>query len=191
MQIEYEATFIDINKDEVRARLAAAGAELARPEFLQKRIVFSLPSGHESEGGWLRVRDEGNKITMSFKIVAGRNIEDQKELCLRVDSFDNAVNFLAAVGCGKKSYQETKRELWLLDGTEITIDEWPYLEPFVEVEGSSEEAVRAASVKIGFNYADALFCATDELYEKKYGVSKDIINNCTPRITFGDPNPFI
>ncbi len=191
MQIEYEATFANINKDEVRNRLAAAGAKLARPEFLQKRIVFNLPAGQEKSGGWLRVRDEGNKTTMSLKIIDGKQITDQKEICLNIDSFDNAVDLLATIGCPKKAYQETKRELWLLDGVEITLDEWPYLEPFVEVEGGSEEAVKSASAKIGFDYAEALFCSVDVLYEMKYGVTKEVINNYTPRITFSEPNPFI
>ncbi|HNX10788.1 MAG TPA: CYTH domain-containing protein [bacterium] len=191
MQIEYEATFINIDKDDIRSKLSAIGAKLVKPEHLQKRIVFNLPSGHEKEGGWLRVRDEGNKITMSLKIIDGQNITDQKEICLNIDSFDNAVDLLSAIGCPKKAYQETKRELWLLDGVEITIDEWPYLEPLVEVEGKSEEAVMEVSQKIGFDYSDALFCSADKLYEMKYGVSKDVINNCTPRITFNEPNPFL
>lgn len=33
MQIEYEAKFLDIDKDEVRERLRKAGAELVRPEY--------------------------------------------------------------------------------------------------------------------------------------------------------------
>jgi adenylate cyclase class 2 len=65
MNIEYEATFVDIDKKEVRNRLRKAGAELIRPEFLQKRVVFHLPKSHEIKGGWLRVRDEGERITMS------------------------------------------------------------------------------------------------------------------------------
>ena len=55
--IEYEAKFININKDSVRENLKLVGAELIKPEFLQKRVVFNLPTGHEIKGGWLRVRD--------------------------------------------------------------------------------------------------------------------------------------
>jgi hypothetical protein len=40
MNIEYEATFYPIDKDEMRGRLKKAGAKLIRPEFLQKRDVF-------------------------------------------------------------------------------------------------------------------------------------------------------
>lgn len=191
MKIEYEATFANVDKDETRKHLENAGAALVKPEFLQKRATYKFPKGHEVEGGWLRVRDEGDKITMSLKIINGEKIEDQKEIELTVDDFDEAKNFLILVGCTQKSYQETRRELWRLDGVDITIDEWPFLEPLVEVEGDSEEAVRSVSEKIGFDYAQAKFCAVGTLYNEKYGISLQRINNETPLIVFDMANPFV
>ncbi|MBU4600568.1 CYTH domain-containing protein, partial [Candidatus Parcubacteria bacterium] len=181
MDIEYEATFENINKDEMRKKLEEAGAKLIRPEFLQKRVVFYLPN--KQRHAWLRVRDEGDKNTMSLKIIDGGKIQDQKEICLNIDNFARAVEFLTAIGCEKKSYQETKRELWKLDGVEITIDEWPFLEPLVEVEGKSEQDVKKVCAKIGLNYNKALFCAIGELYKRKYGVSLEYINNQVPLLT--------
>ena len=189
MNIEYEAKFTNVDKDEIRQRLTTAGAELIRPEYLQKRIPFDLPAERHSKDSWLRVRDEGNKITLSLKTIDGDKIEDQKEICLKVNSFADAVELLTAVGCEPKSYQESKRELWKLDGVDITIDEWPFLEPFVEVEGASEDAVKNASEKLGFRYADALFGAVGKLYGMKYGLYPDQINNC-PKIVFDMKNPF-
>lgn len=190
MDIEYEATFINIDKDEIRGRLKKAGATLIKPNFLMKRIVFELPTGHEIPGGWLRVRDEGDKTTMSLKVVNGDKIEDQKEIYLKIDNFTEGVKFLESIGARQKAYQESYRELWILDGVEVTIDEWPYLEPYVEVEGKSEKEVITASEKLGFDYAQALFCSVDTLYNKKYGVPFEVINHRTSRITFSDPNPF-
>jgi adenylate cyclase class 2 len=190
MQIEYEATFINIDKEAMREKLRAIGAKLGKPEFLQKRITFGLPSGHEINGGWLRVRDEGDKITMSLKIVDGEKIENQKEICLKIDDFENAVDFLKSIGCRNKAYQETKRELWLLDGVEITIDEWPFLEPIVEIEAKTEEEVRATSLALEFNYDEALFCSIDTIYNMKYGTPKEVINNEISEISFHIDNPF-
>lgn len=190
MNIEYEATFPDVDKREVREHLLAVGATLMKPEFLQKRVVFNMPKGHEIPGGWVRVRDEGDRITMSLKVVDGARIENQKETCLKVDSFDEGVNFLLSLGCEKKSYQETKRELWILDGTEVTIDEWPFLRPFVEVEGKSEESVKMVAEKLGFDYTQALFGAVDILYIRQYPyLTFDRINQA-PRIVFDGENPF-
>lgn len=189
MKIEYEATFPNINKDEIRERLKKIGAVLVRPEFLQKRTNFHLPKERKNNYSWIRVRDEGDKITLSLKVVDGDKIGNQKELCLQVDNFINATEFLKNIGCEKKASQETKRELWTLDGAEITIDEWPFLEPFVEIEGSSEEEVKIISKKLGFNYGEAVFGGADEIYNKKYGIDKDIINNI-PEVTFTGKNPF-
>lgn len=190
MQIEFEATFTNIDKDRMRKKLSSAGATLVRAEYLQKRIVFKLPYGHEIPGGWLRVRDEGNKTTMSLKVVSGNKIEDQKEICLTVDDFDNGVSFLKSIGCIQKAYQESKRELWSLEDVEITIDEWPFLEPFVEVEGKSKEQVERVSKLIGFDYSRALFCAVTKLYSDKYGIPMNVINDHTEKIIFGGENPF-
>jgi len=74
---------------------------------------------------------------------------------------------------------------------EITIDEWPHLEPFVEVEGESEKIVKMVSEKIGFDYNEAMFCSVDTLYSKKYGVTEDFVNFETPEIVFDGKNPFI
>jgi adenylate cyclase class 2 len=189
MQIEYEATFININKDEIREKLRSVGAELIRPEFFQKRVTFNLPAGHEIKGGWIRVLDTGEKHILSLKIVDGSKIKDQKEININVGSFTDMVEFLKKIGCQKKAYQETKRELWILDGVEITIDEWPFLEPYVEVEGKSENEVKKVSEKIGFNYRDALFCCVSTLYSKKYNISEEIINNQIPKIIFEGENP--
>jgi len=141
MDIEYEATFINIGKDKIRTKLKKAGAKLIRPEFLQKRTVFNLPRGHKIKGGWLRIRDEGNKITITLKVVDGTRIRDQKEINLEVSDFEKANQFLTILGCRKKAYQENKRELWELGGVEIMLDEWPFLEPILEIEGKSEKAL--------------------------------------------------
>lgn len=191
MKTEYEATFADIDKNEIRKRLEAAGAKFIRPEFLQKRAVFNFPEGHEVKGGWARVRDEGDKITVSAKIVSGAKIEDQKEIYFEVSDFESAKEFLKLVGLREKAYQESKREFWKMDGADITIDEWPFLEPFIEIEGEEETSVKNAAEKLGFNWSDAFFGAVDTLYGKKYGLPEDVINNQTPLIVFDMENPFI
>lgn len=191
MKIEYEATFTEIDKDKVREKLRSVGAILVKKEFFQKRVTMSLPSGHEINGGWLRVRDEGDKITLTLKVIDGDKIENQKEICLEVDSLEKAEELLSSLGCKKKSYQENKREIWKLDETEIVLDEWPFLEPYVEIEGKSEKEVKEVSEKIGFDYDEALFCHVGVIYANKYGFSEDHFNNEIKEITFKGPNPFL
>lgn len=191
MEVEYEATFPNIDKEYIRKKLKEAGAVLIRPEFLQKRIVFNLPKGHEIKGGWLRVRDEEGKTTMTLKVIDGERITSQKEICLSVDSFKKTREFLKSIGCLERAYQENKREIWKLEGAEITIDEWPFLEPFIEIEGKSEVGVISTAKRLGLNYNNALFCSVDVLYAKKYNISEDVVNNQTPKIIFEGENPFL
>lgn len=190
MDIEYEATFPDIDKDDMRRRLKKANAKLLRSEFLQKRVVFNLPKGHGKKDRWLRVRDEGDKITMTLKIVQGDKIENQKETEFTVSSFEKAELLLITLGARKKAYQESKRELWELDGVDVTIDEWPHLEPFLEIEGPSEADVRKAAAKLKLDYSEAIFDSVTGQYAQKYNITKDRINNDTPEIIFHAPNPF-
>ncbi len=171
------------------------GARLIKPEALHKRMVFKLSKGHEEVGKFARVRDEQDKITMSFKSVntAGgyKGIADQKEICLLVDNFENAIEFLRAIGCQDLAFQENKREIWQIGNTEITIDEWPFLEPFVEIEGQSEEAVRGMAGKMGFDYNKAMFCTAGKIYSDKYGIDESIIHDYISKITFDMENPFL
>jgi len=192
METEFEAKFLNSDKDVMRAKLLEAGALLVRPEFIQRRVTLGLPGEEGAGHTWLRVRDEGDKITMSIKsMTEDSGISRQKELTLIVDNFDTAVNLLYLLGCKKQGYWETRRELWHYRDTEITIDEWPFLEPFIEIEGRSEEAVRAASEELGFDYALALFCAVGHVYFLKYGVKLDEVYATIRDITFEMENPFL
>lgn len=192
MEIEYEATFANIDKDDIRARLKKAGAKMIYPEFLMKRYVWNFPKGHEVKGGWIRIRQEADKMTMSVKIVPDdKKIEDQKETCIEINDFDKAREIISTIGCQEVAYQESKRELWKIDDVEITIDEWPFLEPFVEIEGKSEKVVKEVAKKLDFDYQQAIFGSVDFQYAKKYNISIEKIDNNTPKILFNMNNPFI
>ena len=82
-------------------------------------------------------------MTLGLKSINGERIENQRDLPFG-GSFDEAVELLELIGCTKQCYQETKRELWRME-VDITLDEWPFLEPFVEVEGKDEESVQRIS----------------------------------------------
>ena len=137
------------------------------------------------------VRQEKDKITMSLKSNGGKKITDQKEICLEVNDYKTAVTFLKSIGCVEKAYQETKRELWHFNNAEITIDEWPHLEPLVEIEAKSEKIVRETAKKMGFDYNQAIFGSTDVIYSKKYHLPKSVFCENTPNLLFNQPNPFL
>lgn len=137
MKTEYEATFYPININEMRQSLKKVGAKLIKKKFLMKRRVFYPPQGIEK--GWMRVRNEGDKITMAYKYVGGNKnkITDQKEIEIEINDFSQGCEFLKTIGCTPKSYQENKREIWQYKNIEICLDTWPALKTLIEIEGKN------------------------------------------------------
>ncbi len=193
MAIEYEATYLNINKDEYRTRLKNLGAELLRAEYEQKRYNFDLQSLGRNFWEWARVRDDGDKITMAYKCIpTDSSMEEQKEVEFDISDMDLGVEFLESLGARMTNYSETLRERWILDGVEIDIDTWPYLEPYIEIEGKNKEEVVKISELLGFDFKDAKFCGAGEIYEMKYGLHPDKISkDKVIRLTFDDKNPYI
>lgn len=121
---EIEATFINIDKDQLRAQLKGLCAKLLQPELLMRRTIFDI-----DDYSFVRVRDEGNRITMSYKHLDAVSLSGMKEICLNVNNYDEAIAFVKACGLKIKAVQETLREEWELDGVELDIDTWPWLPP--------------------------------------------------------------
>lgn len=172
METEIEAIFTDVNKDKVRAKLCKLGATLVQPERIQRRKNYDPPT----DKGWVRVRDEGERITLTYKRMDSSSIDGMKEINVIVDDFDKTDSFLQTIGLPVKSYQETKRESWTLDGVEVEIDEWPWLPPFVEIEGESIERVEDTAKKLGFDMKDATYGAVNDLYAQHYDIVREDVS---------------
>lgn len=178
MKPEIEATFIDINKDELHEKLKQAGAKLLQPEVLMKRVVFGL-----NDHSFLRVRDEGNQIIMTYKDVQSLTLTGTQEINVEVSNYQDTIDILKASGLRAKADQETLREKWELDEVELDIDTWPWIPSYVEIEGPSVEKVQEVAQKLGFNMADAHYGSVDQIYKIYYDVTGRDINEC-PEIKF-------
>jgi len=186
MKNEIEATFLKIDKDLVRTKLKNIGFELKTPEYTMRRKTFDFSRIAPGQNKWGRVRQESDKVTMTVKEIRGSGINDTYEVELIVNDFDTASSFFEACGAPAKSFQENLRELWIRDGVDITIDTWPGLNPFIEIEGENEPIVREVSNELGFDFKEALFGSIDLVYEKELGIpAKTII--VLPEITFSKP----
>jgi len=185
MKTEIEAKFLDVKPDEIRAKLKKIGATLEYPERLMKRKVFDYTDERlRKDGAWVRVRDEGDgKITLSYKKLVDRSLHGTKEITLNVSDFQVMCDFLQACGFDSKSYQETKREKWTLGGSEITIDTWPWIPTFVEIESETEEEIRKVSDLLGFEWSKALHGSVETAYQALFDVTEDEIDSWE-QITF-------
>lgn len=182
MEKEIEAKYFINDKDTIRKNLQELGLTLKRPEFMMKRKTFHS----KTEGGWIRVRNEGDKITMTFKEVVGNSINDVNEIEIIVNDFDRASAILNQTSFKEASYQENYREIWVGNDVEIVIDTWPYLQNYIEIEAKNEETVRKYSSKLGLDFdKDAHFGGVDILYSIQYRIPhRDFVE--IDRITFGN-----
>jgi len=188
MQDEIEAKFIRQDHDVIRQKLKQLGGKLITPERLMKRVNYDFPDGRlaKDQLGWVRVRDEGDKITLSYKQSTDQHVDGMQEVSLVVDSFEKAEQFLQAIGITKrKAVQETKRESWLFDDAQVELDTWPWIPPFVEIEAPNQSILSLAAQKLGFNMQDALFGSVIPAYQAEYDITPEEIANW-PEYKFGD-----
>ncbi|MDR3571322.1 MAG: hypothetical protein P4L81_03940, partial [Candidatus Pacebacteria bacterium] len=108
------------------------------------------------------------------------------EISVTVDDFEKTVAIFEAIGCPRRGLQESRRELWNFRGVEVMIDEWPGLEPYVEIEGPTERAVVDASEALGFDYSQAVFGSAGKVYLLRYGMSAEEVAEKYGAIAFSN-----
>ena len=168
MQTEVEAKFW-VNHDKVRAALLAAGAVNEQPMRLMRRVILDYPDGTlDQDHAWLRVRDEGNKVTITYKRDAENSFGSAQEIETTVGSIETTVALLEALGLEARSRQESKRETWRLGDVEIVLDEWPWLDEYIEIEAATQQEVKDVARQLGFTWDDAVFGSVTSLYKIQY-----------------------
>ena len=189
MKTEIEAKFVNIDHDDIRAKLTEIGATLEQPMRLMKRVTIDSTQ-LKAKDAFVRIRDQGDKVTLTYKQFDELSVTGAKEIEVTVSSFEDTVSLFSAAGLPHGSYQETKRETWNIDSTEIVLDVWPWLNPYIEIEGASEEIIKDVATQLGLNWADAVFGDVMAAYRVQYphlGIH-DTVGNL-PEVKFGEPLP--
>lgn len=178
MQTEIEAKWLNIDLASMRKRLKRIGAELVMKERLMTRKVYDFPDKRlEKISGWVRVRNEGDKTTLSYKQLDDRTVHGTKEVTVIVDDFAATCSFLESIGMQSRTFQETKRESWKLGNAEIELDTWPWIPSFVEIEAKSEEELKNTAQKLELDYSMSLHGSVETAYQAVYDVSEEEIDN--------------
>lgn len=179
-EVEIEAKFYPVEKTQIRKLLEEKGFECTYPERMMRRTVFDHNDNPQVDAHYIRVRDEGDAgTTISAKVHASQDgdILDQKELVTTVEDYDTAVEILKTSGLKVSAYQETLRETWELvdEGgvTEVVIDTWPKLKPYIEIETYSEARLKGMTTLLGFKWEDRIITSVIGVYMKELGWSKE------------------
>jgi adenylate cyclase class 2 len=170
MKPEIEVKFLNIDIADMRRRLSEAGAHLEQPMRLMKRALIEEPH-HREQHAFIRIRDEGDKTTLTFKRrddQAASTIDSVKEIEVVVSDFNTTVELFQEAGWQYKTLQESKRETWQLNDCEVVIDEWPWIAPYIEIEGPTEESVKSVARTLAFDWNKVVIGHIDAVYELEY-----------------------
>lgn len=191
MQQEIEAKFLNTDHDDIRARLKGIGATLEHPMRLMKRAVIDYKDLRMQGGNsWIRVRDEGDKITLTYKTSEEYSFGGATEIEVIVSDYQKTIDIFIASGLAVTTNQETKRETWKLGKVEVVLDVWPWLNPFIEIEAPTERLVIETAEKLGFKWKDAVFGSVTTAYRIQYpDIKKDELISAIPKIAFDLPMP--
>ncbi len=168
--IEWELKYINIYIESIRKKLEKHKAKCIKKNV--KMIRANYDALDKNTQGWIRLRQEGDKITMTYKNLTGKKgagavIEHE----IVIDSVVEADNFLKAIQWKQSNYIETYKEIWKLGKCEISIDTWPGLTPFIEIECVSENHVNTMSKKLGLDIKSSISGSVDFVYNQVYGIN--------------------
>lgn len=189
MTTEIEVKFLDIDHEALRDKLRAIGAVCQQPMRLMRRVTFDSPA-MKAKNGWIRVRDEGNKVTVGYKQTDSLQIDGTKEIEVTVSDFTAAVAIFQQIGIDGGSFQESKRESWRVGEVQIELDEWPWLAPFIEIEAPNVTQVEKTAERLGLDMRTAVSGDVMAAYRVQYPLlgAKDTIGNLN-EVRFGAPLP--
>lgn len=167
---EIEVKFLNIDPVDLEVKLNSLGAKKIFDRVYRRRLFDYPDLKLNAKGAYLRLRDEGDKITLCFKqrLGIGQNGENDKgleEIEVIVSDFENTAQIFLSVGFIEKFYEENRRVRFELSGVEFDIDYWPLINPYLEIEAKSWEEVDKAINLIGLNKADQKIFTANQVYK--------------------------
>ena len=190
MQREIEAKFLDQQHDLIRKQLVELGAVCEYPIKIMRRTVFDYPDRRlQKKRAWVRLREElDGSIELMLKQTSP-TLGETYEQPVIVQDYESAQQFVLSLGLEVKGEQESKRELWRLGDTEIMLDQWPWVKPFIEIEAPSEEAVKKMAHALELDWTKAKFGGVTPVYVAEYNLTHDEFESLDLSMNFNLPCP--
>jgi adenylate cyclase class 2 len=172
MHIEIEERVLEIDKFKIIKRLEELNAKKVG-DWHQKRYVYDFNPKRENE--WIRLRDTGESITLTYKNVEKNTIDGTKELEIEVSDFNETNELLKILGYTPRAYQENKRIRYILNDIEIDIDSWPMIPTYVEFEGKSIEEIKKIEKMLEIDESKITNLNCQSIYTDIYNIDVDKI----------------
>lgn len=119
---------------------------------------------------WVRLRKSNDQVELTVKHIYEKdasNIQKVKEYEVNVSDLEEANLVLEEMGIVKRNYQEKIRHSFKYKSAEIEIDEWPQLEPYMEIECDDEKIIDEIIEKLNFREKEIISLNTEQLYKRK------------------------
>lgn len=170
---EIEVKLLNIDPVVLRSKLSQIGATKYFDERLYRRIIFFKDTTWQKERTWIRLRDEVEKVTLTYKKQASYALDGMEEISVNVDDFETTRLILNKIGLKENNYQENKREEWIVNDAVFEIDTWPLLNPYLEIEVKTNEIVDKYIKLLGLSDHEQIFGGAGEVYKRKLGINID------------------
>jgi adenylate cyclase class 2 len=146
MKTEFETKVLNINVATVIKKLKEIGAKETL-EVLSRRYLY-YPN--KDDGTFIRLREMGKKTTVTYKERSNSTeIGQTQEIEVSTTDFKKTAEILSKINFNKTLYQENKRQTFILEDIQFSIDSWPHINPFLEIEADSKENVQKGLALIG------------------------------------------
>ncbi len=161
---ESEVKFLIRSRQDLEARLVAAGAEIVQARTHELNLRFDTAGRTLTQSGRvLRLRkDQECRLTYKDPGLREAGYLRRREIEVRVSDFDEAQNLLLSLGYQVVFSYEKYRTTYAHEGVEFMLDELPYGD-FVEVEGPGS-GLQPTARALGLNWEAAIPRSYHELF---------------------------
>lgn len=139
-------------------------------KLLSKELIQLMKKTNENFSKWVRLRQTGDETTITIKRIVNSKgvyeLDAVHELEFNVPCIEDGKQLLEDLGYFFARHQVKMRIAYDYKNTEIVIDKWPKLPPYVEVEGPTKEEIDEVVLMLGYKLNDAIVINTDDVYSE-------------------------
>ena len=138
--------------------------------ILEETIIYDPELTWKGKGKFIRIRKNGDDIRLTYKNHVEHTVGGTTEIEFGIDDAKKAEALFESIGLPPYRRQQKKRHTFMLGEVTVDIDTWPRVPTYVELEGESEDALKAAAEKLGFDWKDAEFHNAGWVIENIYNI---------------------
>jgi adenylate cyclase class IV len=170
---EIEIRFVQVDPEQIVARLKTLEARLKGDKFLEEWIFKADEWLAQKKLVRVRQVDHALPYTVSYKHFTRDTGDGNTEIEFALPELAEFEAFLKEMGVTRRRHQQKRRVSYHLDECSVDLDFWPLIDPVLEIEGPSRSAVEALATKLGLNLADKIEFDQFFIYKNLYGIDLD------------------